>query len=628
MPRHTTPDQPPTDPGPAKASTRLHRAGLIFAVLLILSPVLLALGGNLEFLAQILMAQFPPPQPLIGVDEIRPAPPPPEVPEAFTFESSALHPDRLYRRYFATPMDRFDTTDAAARRIEPFRELLTLYMRRQGEDDNFTMRVLDNRDMRTLEVFTLTEARADYERTGHFNWIETDKQRRKHTGRLVAKYEKLGFPKEAISVRWGRANQVRAAREREAPYISYEVRLARYLGLSLLVTEIGTVETFNDDRLVSSVGARGRYQMMPFNLRKFGIEHYNLQSAYGTKVSVSEEWHPMLTMEPAFILLRGYVNAVGHEIPGISAYHTGPGNIFNLYKLFLTDHPELLTPETSVIDAFVWALTDGFETVSSTTSFRAHSRGYVPSGYGSLRAVEDLPIDTTRTFLAERVQLQPGRDIFLSNLLEVLSESGRPLHWGPATGSPGLYERFRQLNPHFDLPEAEDDGSTPPEGDVRLVHAAGEAPVRFFLPLYASNALSAAGIDILDNAATRTYDDSRYRLTDKDRTRWDRAYADLQRDIRQFGFSRENRQRLSQLAAIFEDMAAHDATPYRLLQRDIIRIHRQLWNYSGWDELAAAAEAAGSNLPPSTRPPSPLDVKPLPIRPPTTGVGNRRGHGD
>src|SRR5690606_18549735 len=133
------------------------------------------------------------------------------------------------------------------------------------------------------------------------------------TRRLVEKYAKKGIPKADITVKWGRKNQVLEARRNEAAFIEYEVRLARYLGLSLLATEIGTVETFNRDRLVSTVGARSRYQMMPYLLRQRGIHHYELANAAGKKVSVFEEWHPLLTMEPAMLTLRGYSNAVGHE---------------------------------------------------------------------------------------------------------------------------------------------------------------------------------------------------------------------------------------------------------------------------------------------------------------------------
>ncbi len=105
---------------------------------------------------------------------------------------------------------------------------------------------------------------------------------------------RTGSPSENIVIRWGYANQTLEARERDSRYLTYEVNLARRLGLSVLATEIGTVETFNQDQLVSSVGARSRYQMMPDILRMFDVEQYSLPVASGGTVQVSEEQHPLL----------------------------------------------------------------------------------------------------------------------------------------------------------------------------------------------------------------------------------------------------------------------------------------------------------------------------------------------
>ena len=47
-------------------------------------------------------------------------------------------------------------------------------------------------------------------------------------------------------------------------------------------------------------------------------------------------------MEHAFEIMRAYANAVGHEIPGLSAYNTGVGNIFTLTRLYLMrERPDL-----------------------------------------------------------------------------------------------------------------------------------------------------------------------------------------------------------------------------------------------------------------------------------------------
>ncbi|MCH8961806.1 MAG: hypothetical protein IH820_10930 [Bacteroidetes bacterium] len=485
---HAPQDGAPPEDAPRKfrVSRRMRYTLVVFALLFLLSPVLLSLSGSLETLAQTLLSGFveEPEPPRIEVEDVQPLPPsPPEAPRDLTFADDAYHPDRLFGPYFGDAPASPSSDTTTARLIPPFRALLDLFMKRQGEDGNFTIRVYDNRDMTLLELYTMVEAEREFKQTGEVDWIENDKLRRAQTKRLVAKYMALGYPKEAISAKWGRRHQVHEARRRELPLIEYEMRLARYLGLSLLATEIGTVETFNQDWMISPVGARSRYQMMPYVLRQGNLHRYKLQTAYGKKIRVYEEWHPLLTMEPAFRLLRGYVNAVGHEVPGLSAYHTGPGNIFKIYTTFLTDAPELTTAHTTVLDAYIWAVTEGFETISSKTNFRHKSQGYVPANYGSLRAVEELPIDTTMTLRVERVQLKPGQTLYLSDLLATLVKSGVHLRWARGTASLSLYERFRRLNPHFDLPPAEANGGVPPEGNVRLVHQLDEATVRFFLPL-------------------------------------------------------------------------------------------------------------------------------------------------
>jgi len=612
----------------SETSRRVYHTLFIFLGLFILSPVLLSLTGSLETVAQALLARFSEaPQPvLINAEEIKPPPPPRPVTRDLKFADSEDHPDRLFQPYFGASPSLLSSTVPTSRLVMPFRDLLDLFMKRQGEDDNFTIRVFDNRDGAPLELYTLIPERDRYEQSGQADWVKIDALRRTQTQRLAGKYEKLGYPRDAISARWGRKNQVLEARVREAPLIEYEMRLTRYLGLSLLATEIGTVETFNQDWMVSSVGARSRYQMMPYILRQSNIHRYKLQTSSGKKVEIHEEWHPLLTMEPAFLLLRGYVNAVGHEIPGISAYHTGPGNIFKIYTKFLNEASDLSTPNTTVLDAYAWAVTEGFDSVSKETSFRSNSQGYVAAGYGSLRAVEELPIDTTLTLRAERVQLKADRSIDLSDLLTALTASGVSLRWARGTASLSLYERFRHLNPHFDLPAAAADGGVPSEGNVRLVDRVDHATVRFFLPLNASEVLAHEGIDVLDEAATFRFDQNTYRLQDDQaRTEWDRQYTQLVREISRFGFTQAHRRQLDMLVDKFEELAAADSSHYRMTQLATIKAHRGLWSFKGWNTVAEAAEnALGrihlqnlSPLPPDTTLPPIERMVPLP---PTSGA--------
>ncbi len=529
---------------------------------------------------------------------------------SLTLRSFDSHPDRMYRPYLLASASEGRFSPEMLRRLRDFRTLLDLYETRQGVDDNFTIRVLDNRTYETLEVFTLAEDRERYRQGAPIEWRELDRKRAEETRRLSDKYRALGYPKEAIMVKWGRADQIREARERDAAFIVYEIRLARMLGLSLLATEVGTVETFNNDALVSRVGARSRYQIMPYLLRQNGIHHFKLHTTSGARVQVFEERHPLLTMEPAFILMRAYANAVGHELPGLSAYHSGPYNIFKMYRAYLTEAVAPNTREPNVLDAFLWGLTDGYPTVSRHSSFRSASRAYVPSAYGSLRATEMLPIDTARTMRAERVQLRSGKTLRLSTLLAALEATGRRFDWGEVAAAPRTYDRFRALNPHILLPEAPDEVALPPDDDLLIVDDVDGAPVRFFLPLGAAEALASEGLDVFDSAATFRFDHDTFARKGDERTSWDQAYDDLVADIERFGFSHANRNRLLALEARFSDLAHANPTPYRLRQWRIIRTHAALWASKHFDRLAHTVTANEGRLRAPVHPPDPLVRKP------------------
>ena len=529
----------------------------------------------------------------------------------FTFEGLDIHPDVIFRPYTAGELIGSDISSSTAEIIRQFRSLLDLYEERQGVDDNFTIRVVDNRTNELLEIYEFTAEREKFENAEvkeNWNWGRIDDMRRVATRNLVQKYANQGVPRPAITVKWGRRNQVVEAREREEPFIEYEVRLARYLGLSLLATEIGTVETFNADKLVSPVGARSRYQMMPYVLRQNDVNHYRISTAAGNSIEVYEEWHPLLTMEPAFTTLAGYTNAVGHEIPGISSYHTGPGNIYMVYRMFLTENTGLFSPTSTVVDAYMWAVTTGYDEVSSGSSFKSYSRGYVASAYGALRATDDIPIDSTKTLEAERVQMQSGKQIFLSELLRVLDSSGAELDWGPNTQDQSMYNRFRFMNEHFALPDASGAG-VDPRADVRFTAEAQGVPVQIFLPLGATSILKEAGLDVIDESQTFRYTRSTYGRPDPGEfTIWDRQYDDLVRDISNFGFNGENRSRLNFLVGRFRELAEENPSHYRKMQLEIIRTHQRIWQSSVFDKLASAVSAARGRLRTQPRPPSELPV--------------------
>ena len=588
-----------------KESRSLHtkkRFWALAASLVALLYVMISAGpGGANMLSQRLLND-PEPQ---AQEKKQPAPEPSQQPEEFDapvdpWASSRFslsnfdhHPDLLYQPYLSGPLLEGKTPSSSPNLVNQFRNFLDVYVKRQAVDDNFTIRLVDERDKEPLEVFTLQAEREQYQRTGEADWFgDIDVKRRRATRRLMDKHARRGTPRGQIMVKWGRANQIRDAQTRNRPYLEYQVRLARYLDLGLLTTQIGTVETFNHDKWVSSVGARSRFQMMPYLLNKNDIAQYRLKTATGNRLSVKEEWHPLLVMEPAFKLVKGYANAVGHNVTGLSAYHTGPNNIYDVYRYFMTSAPEWFDPSSStVMDAYMWATATsrGYNILKSNTSFGPFSRGYVASAYGALKALEDTEVDVTETVRAARVQLKPGTSIMLSELLTALryeysrsvSSYDQP---GQGQSDKTLYARFRELNKHIQLPPSET-GLVSPAGNIRLVSEVGGHPVRFFLPLDAPEKLLDAGLNILDPSKTFRYDRYTYRHSEADRTVWDRRYERLVEAISQFGFTRANKEYLFQLEEKFEELTREYPTRYRKDQLNVIRIHKQVWSTRQWEEL-------------------------------------------
>jgi hypothetical protein len=506
-----------------------------------------------------------------------------------------LHPDLAYSEYLTV-----GTSTASSPKISPdlvrsFRELLAVYEVRQAVDDNFTIRLTDERTGSLLEVVSLDTERRLYEQTGTADWDAIDRKRRQLTRSLIKQHERSGRKKSTIAARWGRRNQLDEAAVRGLPYLEHEIALARKLGLSLLATEIGTVETFNRDDLTSRAGARSRYQIMPDRLRRFGISRYRLAARSGAQIRVREERHPLLVMESAMILVRAYSNAVGHELPGLSAYHTGPYNIFRIYRKFLADPTQELSNETTVATAFVWGLTDGYRELRRTTSFRSYSRGYVPAVYGSLKTSRAAAVDTSRTLYAERIQLRKGQSIRLSDLLGVLSAEGDPLDWRV----PGnhAYDRFRRLNPHIDLPARDTlTVAVPDRGDVLLVSSSAGHPVRIFLPVGSVMILNEAHPLLVDPGSVRRFDRASLEGSEDEFTALDHAYDKLIRDVEQFGFTAENRTKVRGIAAALARQYEESPTEFRRRQRDIADMHELVWRSVHFEKLAEVATAARGRL--------------------------------
>ncbi|MFK7844585.1 MAG: hypothetical protein AB8G77_04730 [Rhodothermales bacterium] len=534
--------------------------------------------------------------------------PAPKESTLFSFVDLDTHPDVLHGEYTAATFLSLDDHPVDNQHLSDFRDLLNIYVSRQADDDNFTVRVIDRRTSGLLERYTMEDLRQTYIETGKADWAEIDAMRGTMSGRLIGKYRRRGVPMEDIMIKWGRQDQVKEARVRDEPYISYEIRLSQMLNLSLLSTELGTVETFNDDKLVSTVGARSRYQIMPYMLRRFGIYTYDLHTPKGETVEVREEWHPLLTMEASFTIIKGYSNAVGHEIPGISAYHTGPFNIFKIYNKYLTKEKPLFTPSATVMDAYLWALTEGFEEVSEDSGFRQYSRSYIPTAYGSLKGAELIPVDTARTEKVERVQTVQGERMYLAELLEQLKEVDTSLDWSRGSADTLYYDRFRTLNPHIDLPEYSGEELVPENGNVLLTTRQSSRPVRFFLPVGSTDLLVRAGYNKLDAAKTFKFDNNTYIQPEEDITVWDKQYAMLVDDIKHFGFTNENRTRLYIFAERFEKLHEANPTHYRSLQLKIIMLHKNLWRTRYWSELAHNTAAASGQAEVVTLPAAPMGL--------------------
>ena len=569
---------------------------------LFLIALTLAVSLNLPRLAAALRTYLAPPTEPVAATT--PPAPPAATHATVTFGSFAadLHPDVRYGPYFTGALTPADRSIPIAPLLPDFQELLTQYTLRQTVDDNFTIRVYDGARGELLVRYELLDERQRYQKTGVIDWDEVDRRRRKITRTLLDNFVARGFSRKALVVRWGRANQVQEAYLRAAPYLEYEIRLARLLDLSLLSTAVSIVETFSDDRRVSPAGARSRYQLMPYLLRRYGIHHYTLRTAAGNRVRVLEEWHPLLTMEPAFMVMRGYANAVGHEVPGLSAYHTGPANLFRIYRQFLIEGIAYLKPGTTVLDAYLWALTEGFDELARRTTFRNYSQGYVPALYGTLRALEHLPLDTSRTVRAELVQVVAAEPFYLSDLLALLRSVGADtLDWRVAPSTTSLYNRFRLLNPHLELPATPDSADVPLSGDVYFAITDNTPPIRFFLPLGTTRRLQRLGFHGL--RLLQRFDHTTFTPTAQEYTPWDQAYARLLDDIRHFGFTFANRTRLDALVVRFEHLAEEMPSPYRQRQLQIIRTHARLWQFGAWAQLAHTAEAATGRLRLPARPP-------------------------
>ena len=90
------------------------------------------------------------------------------------------HPDRIHQPYMSGPVLSAQAEAAPLALVNQFRDLLALYQERMGIDNNFTLRVVDNRSGQLLELHELDEARDDedarrlWEVSGELTGVEYD----------------------------------------------------------------------------------------------------------------------------------------------------------------------------------------------------------------------------------------------------------------------------------------------------------------------------------------------------------------------------------------------------------------------------------------------------------------------
>jgi len=521
-------------------------------------------------------------------DPVRSRPPMTAVPFATTGSLARqlnLDPAKLYAP-LVPEKETLADTNLYPPGFKDFYDLLILHNARYAEDDNFTMRVIHNESGKVLERHILTDARSAFLATGSADWDRVDQKRRAAMRGLLDKFDKRGYRRSDLTVTWGRLNQVFEARKRAEPFLAYELRLARMHRLSALSTELSTVETFNKDWLISTAGARGRYQFMPEYTRRFGLHRFKVNSSTRQVYWVREERHPLLTMEYAFMIMRAYSNTVGHELPGLSAYNTGVGNIFSVCRLYLMR--ERPNPDSaSVFDAYSWAVTTGFDEVRRQTTFGRQSRAYLPSVVAAYRAVEHLPVDLSRTMRAELVTMRRGASITLVEMLEILKK--HDLDWTPYD-STSIYDAFRSFNSHIELPRPSASRRIPNGANLKLANPSRTLSLRFFLPIGSTEILKKAGKDVFDGDELRIFDDNTYAdpAETHQKSLLDWEYERLVARIGRFGFTKEIRTRVSEIAGQMEKLAEAKPTPYRRSQAIIAGMHVRLWSYGPWLKLEQA----------------------------------------
>jgi len=234
-----------------------------------------------------------------------------------------------------------------------------------------------------------------------------------------------------LSWRIGSADQIPKALDRASPFIPYLEAIGLRYGLDRDTWLIAIQESLFTPNVVSSAACEGPFQLNRHNARNAGLI---LPKGRGSnKTNVNESLHPILAAEAAFGLLRSYVYHTGGFFTGMSAYHTGPGNLAQMRSqqianadwktpshvtalddwqaeqlaaleyLVMPDADEN-TPGTEAADAFSWIVTEGWQMPTNRTTFKKESARYVPRFMGLRNAlVRDALYTTVREVVGTKL---------------------------------------------------------------------------------------------------------------------------------------------------------------------------------------------------------------------------------
>jgi hypothetical protein len=188
---------------------------------------------------------------------------------------------------------------------------------------------------------------------------------------------------------------------------------------------------------------------------------------------------------------------------------------------------------------------------------------------------------------AELVTMRRGASITLVEVLEILKN--HDLDWTPYD-STSVYEAFRSFNSHIELPRPASSGRIPNGASLKLTNPSRTLSLRFFLPIGSTEILKKAGKNVFDEDALRIFDDNTYAdpAETHQKSLLDWEYERLVGRIGRFGFTKEIRKRVSEIAEQMEKLAEAKPTPYRRSQAIIAGMHQRLWSYGPWVKLEQA----------------------------------------